>query len=75
MIQVPWVEWVGYAASFFVAVSLIMTSIVKLRILNTIGCALFVAYALLIGAYPVFITNAAIILINIWNLYRLKAKK
>ena len=46
-----------------------MTSIIKLRIINSIGCILFVIYGLNVHAYPVAISNALIILINIYNLY------
>ncbi len=72
MFGVPWVEWVGYAASALIVVSLIMTSVVKLRIVNTAGCALFVVYGLIVGAYPVAIANALIVCINLYHLYRLK---
>ncbi|GAA0126255.1 YgjV family protein [Clostridium senegalense] len=71
MLGIPMIEWVGYAASLFIAISLLMTSIIKLRIFNTIGCILFVVYGFVIRAYPVIVTNGAIILINFWNLYRI----
>lgn len=35
------IEWVGYAAYLFIVLSLTMTSIIKLRIINSIGCLLF----------------------------------
>lgn len=44
------VEILGYAASIMVAVSLTMKDIVRLRVLNFIGCALFTAYGLMIDA-------------------------
>lgn len=70
------IEWVGYAASLFIVVSLTMTSIVKLRIINSIGCLLFIIYGLNLNAYPVVISNALIVMINIYNLYMLsKGKK
>ena len=66
------VEWVGYAASIFIVLSLTMTNIVRLRIINTIGCILFVIYGVVVGALPVVLSNAAIVLINLYNLYTLK---
>ncbi len=69
MFNVAPIEWVGYAASLFILISLTMTSIIKLRIINSIGCILFVIYGLNVHAYPVAISNALIILINIYNLY------
>lgn len=69
MFNVAPIEWVGYAASLFILISLTMTSIIRLRIINSIGCILFVIYGLSVRAYPVAISNALIILINIYNLY------
>lgn len=64
-----WVEWIGYAASAGIVISLLMTSIKKLRIINTIGCILFVIYGVFVKAYPVVISNSLIVLINIYNLF------
>ena len=72
---VEWVEWIGYAASCAVAVSLLMTNIIRLRIINTVGCILFVIYGLLVGAYPVVISNIAIMLINAYQLIKLKRER
>lgn len=72
MLSVNLVEWIGYAASAFIVISLMMTSIIKLRIINSIGCLLFVIYGIYVGAYPVVISNAIIVLINIYNLYKLR---
>lgn len=72
MFGMPWVEWVGYVASALIVVSLIMTSVVKLRVLNTAGCVLFVVYGFIIGAYPVASSNLMIVLINLYHLYKLK---
>ncbi|WP_211233437.1 YgjV family protein [Salinispira pacifica] len=58
------VELFGYAASFFVAVSLLMASLVKLRVLNLIGCTFFVVYGLLLNAIPIVITNGFIMIVN-----------
>ncbi|MGL5315755.1 MAG: YgjV family protein [Peptostreptococcaceae bacterium] len=69
---IDYIEWIGYAASIFIVISLTMTDIIKLRIINTIGCLLFVAYGLTVGAYPVALSNAIIVLINFYNLYKLK---
>lgn len=63
-----WVEWLGYAASLLVAVSLTMRSVLRLRIVNLVGAICFTIYGALIGAYPVALVNAAIILINVYYL-------
>ena len=52
------------------------TSVVKLRIINTIGSIIFTIYAIIIKSYPTAIMNAVIIFINLHYLYRmLKVEK
>ncbi len=62
------VELVGFIASALILVSLILTSVVKLRIVNAIGAAVFVAYGLLIDSVPVWGMNAAIVVVDLWQL-------
>lgn len=64
-------EIIGYIASILVAISLLMTSILRLRLINIVGAIVFVIYGLLIGAYPVALVNFIIVLINLYQLYRL----
>lgn len=64
-------EWIGYLASSIVLVSLIMSSIVKLRIINSIGAFIFCVYGLLIGSYPVAMMNGLIIFFNTYHLYKM----
>ena len=45
-------ELIGYLGSVLVIVSMLMTSVVKLRVINTIGSVIFAVYALLIHSYP-----------------------
>lgn len=61
-------ELVGYAASALVAVSLMMRSILRLRVINLVGSATFTVYGVLIQAYPVAATNALIVGINLYYL-------
>ncbi|MFP4330018.1 MAG: hypothetical protein ACOC28_05105 [Alkalispirochaetaceae bacterium] len=65
------VELIGYFASFMVAVSLLMVSFVKLRLLNLIGSAAFVTYGVLISSIPIVAANLFIALINIYHLTRI----
>jgi len=69
MFEIPFIEWIGYLASVIVAISLTMSSIIKLRILNLIGAFVFSVYGFIIGAYPVFGLNGFIVLINIYYLW------
>ena len=67
-------EIIGYTASFIVLVSFLMTDISKLRIINSIGCVMFVAYGILLNfSIPIILTNVAIVGINIY--YLIKANK
>jgi len=72
MFSFEYIELVGYIASILIAISLTMTDMYKLRIINSIGCLMFVIYGLNVGAYPVALANAIIIIINIYNLYKLR---
>lgn len=71
-------EWVGYAASLMVALSFVMKDIVKLRIVNIIGCTLFIIYGLLMPTLriglPIILTNTAIVMVNLYYLSK-SAKK
>ncbi len=68
-------EWVGYAASILIAISLLMSSIVKLRWLNLIGSLLFSIYGFAIGAMPVGFINLFIIFINLYYLYKIYSER
>ncbi len=65
------IEIVGYAGSALVVVSMLMTSVVKLRVVNTIGSLIFMVYALIIGSYPTALMNLCLIAINVFQLVRL----
>ncbi|WP_078548910.1 YgjV family protein [Litchfieldia alkalitelluris] len=76
--EINWLEWLGYLASLIVLISLLMSSIIKLRWINLIGSSLFSLYGFLIGALPVGLMNLGIALINIYYLvkiYSASAKK
>jgi uncharacterized protein with PQ loop repeat len=58
-------EIVGYIASLFVLVSFLMKDIKKLRLINSVGCMLFVVYGILLNfSIPIILTNTAILIIN-----------
>lgn len=64
------VEILGYVASFLLLLAMTMTSVVKLRVLNTLGCILYIVYGLWIEAYPVAVMNAAIACVNLVHIGR-----
>ena len=68
-------ELVGYLASLLVLVSLLMSSVVKLRIINSIGAIIFTVYAILIKSYPTAVMNAALVFINMYYLVKVLRSK
>jgi hypothetical protein len=62
-------DFVGYGASFFVVLSFIMKDIKKLRIVNLIGCVLFVLYGIFCNyLWPIIIPNAILCFIQVYHL-------
>jgi hypothetical protein len=75
MAHPAWLEWFGYIASVVVAVSLMMSSLLKLRWYNLLGAALFSAYGFLIHAYPVGVLNGFIACADVYYLIRMYSAK
>lgn len=69
------VELVGYFGSILVLVSFLMTSVVKLRLINAAGGAISTVYALIIRAYPTAFMNIFLIIINIYYLIKIRRTK
>lgn len=64
------IEVYGYISMIVVVISMMMKDMKWLRIINTISCAMFVIYGLLIGAYPIVLLNSIVILINLYRLVK-----
>jgi uncharacterized protein with PQ loop repeat len=73
--EITMLEYVGYAASIAVAISFVMKDMRKLRVVNIIGCTLFVIYGFMFeslrAGLPVIITNVAIICVNTYYLFKM----
>lgn len=65
------IEVFGYVGSALVVVSMLMSSVVKLRLINTVGSSISLIYAFIVGAVPLALMNACLIVINIYNLVKL----
>ena len=65
------IEIVGYIGSALVIVSMLMTSVVKLRVINIIGSLIFAIYSQIIHSYPTVAMQYCLIIINLVNLYKL----
>jgi len=75
LFNISWLEWIGYLSSVIVAVSLTMSSIVKLRWYNLIGAAFFSFYGFMIGSLPVGLLNLFIVFANIYYLRGMYSRK
>jgi len=70
-----WIEGIGYLGSVLVAVSLMMSSLVKLRWINLVGALVFAVYGGIVGAYPVLVVNSFISLVNVVYLWRMSRQR
>jgi hypothetical protein len=73
--EISLLEWIGYVASAIIAISMTMSSIVKFRLINLAGAALFSVYGILIGAMPVAFLNGFIVAVDLIYLYGIFSKK
>lgn len=69
------IEIIGYAGSVLVAVSLMMSSVVKLRVINFAGALIFSIYGFIIGALPVGILNGFIAVVDLYYIYEIFSAK
>ena len=75
MDKAMFIEIFGYIGTILVVVSMLMSSMVKLRIVSTVGSTVSGIYAMICGAFPLALMNAVIIIINIYNLIKLSKTK
>ena len=69
------VELIGYLGSILVAISLMMKSLLRLRIINLVGALFFTLYGILLGAYPVAFLNGIIVCIDLYYLFQMWRQK
>ena len=63
-------EWIGYLAMVTLLVSFMMKDLKKLRVINSFACAFFVVYGFMLAtSWPIIISNASIIGINLYYLF------
>lgn len=75
LFNIPLIEWIGYAGSVLVAISLTMSSIKKLRWYNLIGASVFSFYGFAIGALPVGLLNLFIVVTDLYYLYKMYSQQ
>ncbi|MBF0544921.1 MAG: hypothetical protein HQM08_10830 [Candidatus Riflebacteria bacterium] len=64
-------QFIGYAGSVLIAVSLSMQSLWKLRWINLVGAIFFTYYGWQLGALPVVVVNGYIAIIDIYYIWRM----
>ncbi|GAA0936414.1 hypothetical protein GCM10009554_23920 [Kribbella koreensis] len=62
---------IGWGGSALVVVSLLQTRILRLRVLNLIGCVILVGFNLAIPVWPMVGMNAVLAVINLVHMWRL----
>ena len=58
-------EWLGLVASLVVLISFLMTNQIKTRIINMVGCIVFVIYGLLLPTYSTAFMNGAVFIVHV----------
>lgn len=69
------IEVFGIVSSIVILISLSMTSIIKLRVINLVGCILFAFYGYAIGSFSTTFMNIGIALMNLYYLKKLYSIK
>jgi len=64
-------EWFGYIASLIVLISLLMSSIKRLRWINLVGALMFGFYGFMIGSIPTGMMNLGIVIIDVYYLIKM----
>ena len=68
-------EIIGYTGTVLVVLSMMMTSVIKLRFINICGSVLSMSYAIITNTWPIVLMNAALIIINVIQLIRSYTRK
>jgi hypothetical protein len=67
-----WIEGLGYFATVVTLVSMMVKDMVYLRVINSVGCLLWIGYGLMSESIPVLMVNTIILGIHIFKLIELK---
>ncbi len=73
-IKILW-EIFGYMGTALVITSMLMTSVVKLRVLNVCGSCIGLIYGVVTNTWPNVLLNGCLIAINVYQLIRMRVQK
>ena len=68
--EINWIELVGYAGTTATVATYSMRTIVPLRVAGILSSLFFISYALIVGIFPMLVTELIILPINAWRLYQ-----
>ena len=63
-----YLEIFGYIGTLLIFISMTMSSLKRLRILNATGSVISMIYSLILPAYPIAFLNLGLILVNVYKL-------
>ena len=66
---------IGYLAMTFLVISFLPKQVMRIRVINLIGCLFFVAYGIMLQAWPVAISNGFVAMIQVYHLIKMKTEK
>jgi hypothetical protein len=64
------IELLGYIGTAVVMASFMMSNVKWLRIVNSIGCSIWILYGFQIESMPVVLTNVGILAINLFHIIK-----
>lgn len=65
-----YMEIMAYIGSVIILMSFIVKDVKWLRLLNNVGCLIFLVYAFYHGRTPLILLNSGVILVNIYHLIK-----
>lgn len=68
-------EWLGLIASAFILISFLFSNQIKTRMINAVGCVVFVVYGFLLPAYSTAFMNLALLVVHAVFLIKYVIKK
>ena len=69
------IEILGYCGTALIVISMMMSSVTKLRIVNMSGSVITTIYAAICGTWPIVLLNVSLFLINLYHLVKDKKNK
>lgn len=75
MLGVDLIEWIGYLGSLIILISMMVNSVIKIRLINLFGAIILSVYTLMINSYPLAIVNVAIAFLDMYYLIRIYREK